>query len=163
LENGALFSPNGGHATLPLPGNLSGASYQLRVKLRELTAKESFDLVLPVGDQMVTFVLDGWPTTGRFTALNMVNKKEGRTLPQAVPGKVIRDSEEHDLEVTVRLDGENVTFTSALDGQPLYEWTGPTAALSLSSGWNCPPGAVGIGSMSIDWVVYEVKLKRLGK
>jgi len=35
---------------LPLPGKLSGTSYQVRVKLRQLTAKDAFHMVLPAGD-----------------------------------------------------------------------------------------------------------------
>ncbi len=42
LEGGALFSPGKPYATLPLPANLSGASYGVRMKLRQLTAKETF-------------------------------------------------------------------------------------------------------------------------
>jgi hypothetical protein len=163
LENGALFSPGKLYATLPLPGNLSGTSYQVRVKLRQLTAKDSFHLDLPVADRMVGFGLDEWPKDGFYTGLSQVEGKLLKNGPGAVHGKQVKDSEQHDLEVTVRLDGANATITATLDGQPLYEWTGPTADLSEYEKWASPPGALALGAKAADWVVYEVKIKRLEK
>ena len=100
---------------------------------------------------------------GHYTCLNMVNDKEGRYAPGVLHGRQVQDSEQHDLEVSVHPDGANATVTTTLDGQPLYEWTGPTAALSQSTGWHTAPGALALGSMAADWVVYEVKVKRLEK
>jgi WD40 repeat protein len=161
LEGGALFSPGQGFATLPLGVPLGGKSYQLRLKLRELSARESFDVLLPIGNNVATFVLDGWPSLGRFTSLNMIDRKEGKDLPDAVKGKVIPDANEHDLEITVRLDGPNATVTASFDGSPLYHWIGPHSAPQASDRWPVVPGNLEIGSMSGDWVVYEIKLKRL--
>ena len=161
LENGALFSPDKIFATLPLPGNLSGTSYQVRVKLRQLTAKDVFHLELPVADQMVGFDLDGSPRDGFYTGLQRVKDKGAKDAPGALHGKQVKDSEQHDLEVTVRPDGTNATITATLDDQPLYEWTGPTA--DLSPVWKTPPGTLALGTSAADWVVYEVKVKRLEK
>lgn len=163
LENGALFGSSKRFASLPLPGNLGNASYQVRVKLRQLTVKDVFHLELPVADRMVGFELDGQPGLGFYTGLDKVNGKMGKNLPGVVEGKQVKDSEQHDLEVTVRPDGANATITTTLDGQPLYEWTGPTAALSRDPAWKTPPGTLALGSIAADWVVYEVKVKRLGK
>ena len=159
MDNGALFSPIKRFATLPLPGNLSGTSYQVRVKLRQLTAKEVFHVILPVADRMVGFDLDG--SAGNWTGLVHVDGKWGKNLPGALAGKQVKDSDQHDLEVTVRLNGANATITVTLDDQPLYEWTGPTAALSRHSLWKTAPGSLALGTMAADWVVYEVKVKRL--
>ena len=163
MENGALFSPGKPFATLPLSGNLSGTSYQVRVKLRQLTAKNVFHLALPVADRMVGFDMDGSPADGFYTTLLRVNGKMGKNVPGAVHGKQVKDSEQHDLEVIVRLDGTNATITTTLDGQPLYEWTGPTADLSQHEKWITPPGTLALGTVAADWVVYEVKVKRLEK
>jgi len=73
----------------------------------------------------------------------------------------VKDSEQHDLELTVRLDGSNATVTATLDSQPLYQWAGPTADLSPDPRWATPPGSLALGTHTIDWVVYEVKVKRL--
>jgi WD40 repeat protein len=52
LKDGELFSPDANFATLPLPGEVSGTSYQVRVKLRQLAEKRVFHIVLPVADRM---------------------------------------------------------------------------------------------------------------
>ena len=160
MENGELFSPDKIWRTLPLPGELSGASYQVRVKLRQLAAKDVFHVVLPVGDRMTGFELDGY--NGKYTGLFLVNGKGGKDLPGVVVGKQVKDSAPHELEVTVRLEGANATITTALDTRPLYEWTGPTAALSQSTCWTTTePGALALGTSAADWAVSEVKVKRL--
>ena len=62
----------------------------------------------------------------------------------------------------MRLDGENATITAMLDGKPIYEWTGPTSALSLYPSWaTSEPGTIALGTYSGGWAVSEVKLKRL--
>ena len=91
MDNGALFSPGKPYATLPLPGDLSGTSYQVRVKLRQLAPKNVFHVVLPVGDRMVGFDLDGF--SGQYTGLVMVNGKFGKDLPGSLEGKQVKDSE----------------------------------------------------------------------
>jgi len=53
-------------------------------------------------------------------------------------------------------------FTT-LDGQPLYEWTGPAAMLDQRKGWAdaAKPGTLALGTQSNSWAVSEVKVKRL--
>ncbi len=53
-------------------------------------------------------------------------------------------------------------ITATLVGKPLYEWTGPTAALSQVKPWaTTEPGALALGTSASGWAVSEVKLKRL--
>jgi serine/threonine protein kinase/WD40 repeat protein len=161
MDNGVLFSPAGGFASLPLPGNLSGTSYQVRVRLRRLSEKLLFNLQLPVADRLVSFQLDAHPDMGGYTGLTMVQGKALRDLPGVARGKMIKDADQHDLEVTVRLDGGKANITATLDALSLYEWNGPVADLSTDPRWATPAGNLAVGSNSIDWVVYEVKVKRL--
>ena len=161
LENGALFSPNKRFATLPLPGDFSGASYQLRIKLRQLTAKESFSVLLPVGDHTVAFILDGGPPEGLYTALSKVNGKSAYDVPGAVHSKVVQDAEQHELELSIRLEGDQTKFTATLDEKPFYEWAGPTAALAIWEKYAAPPKSLSLTTHAADWMVYEVKVKRL--
>jgi serine/threonine protein kinase/WD40 repeat protein len=164
LKDGELFSPATNFATLPLPGEVSGTSYQVRVNLRQLPANSVFHVVLPVADRMCGFGFEGRVSDGIYTGLSLVNGKFGKDLPGVVEGKQISDTGPHDLEVTVRLDGGNATITTTLDGNPLYEWTGPTAALSQHKAWaTTEAGSLALGSMAGDWAVSEVKLKRLEK
>lgn len=161
MDNGVLFSPVTRFAVLTLPGNFSGTSYQVRVKLRQISAQKVFRLVLPVADQMVGFEIDGWSGKGYRTGLARVNGLETLNEPGSVHGRQVRDSELHDLGVTVRLEDAKATFTATLDSRPLYSWTGPVTALTQSPGWKPTPGALALGTMAADWVVYEVKVKRM--
>jgi len=161
LKDGELFSPTTKWATLPLPVEVSGTSYQVRVKLRQLTAKHVFHLVLPVADRMCGFDFEGRISGGIYTGLILVNKY-GKDLPDVVEGKLVNDTEPHEMEVTVGLDGANATITTTLDSKLLYEWTGPTAALSQAKLWaTTKPGVLALGTYSGGWVVSEVKVKRL--
>ncbi len=160
LKDGELFSPDTKWATLPLPVQLSGISYRVRVKLRQLPSKDVFHIVLPVADRMCGFELEGW--AGKYSGLGMVNGKLTKDMPGVVVGKQVKDTAPHDLEVTVRLDGANATITTTLDTRPLYAWTGPTAALSQDKYWaTTAPGALALGTYVGGWAVSAVKVKRL--
>ena len=136
----------------------------MRVNLRQLTAKDVFHVILPVADRMVSFELDGGKEDRRYTGLTQVNGKMADATPGSLHGKQVQDSDPHDLQVTVRLDGANATITTTLDGGPLYEWTGPTAALSQHADWaTTEPGTLSLGTFAGRWMVSEVKVKRLGK
>ena len=124
-------------ATLPLPGNFAGTSYQVRVKLRQLAGTDGFDLVLPVADRMVGLAV---MAVGRLLHRpEPVNGQFGQGLPGSRQGQQVKDSEPHELEVTVRLDGANADDHATLDARPLYEWTGPIAALSQRESWKNDP------------------------
>jgi len=160
LDNGILYSTEKPAAILPLSSNLGGTSYTVRVQLRRFAGNYGFHLVLPVGDRMTGFDLDG--SNSQYTGLQTVNRKGGKNLPGVVTGKQASNSEKHSLQVTVRLDGENATITTRLDGKPLYEWTGSTKALGQHSMWaGTDPGTLAVGVSSPDWMVSEVKMKRL--
>ena len=110
----------------------------------------------------MAFALDGLPAEGYFTGLNQVDGKRGKDLPGSVLGRQVKDSEAHELDVTVRLDGVNATITSTLDARPLYAWTGPIAALSLR--WpdlQKTADTLALLTFANDWLVLEVKAKRL--
>jgi serine/threonine protein kinase len=162
MKGGALHSPSVKFATLPLAGGFAGTSYQVRVRLRRLAAKDIFLVALPVGERMVGFYVDGNPAQGFDTALACVNGKFGKDVPGFVPGKQVKDSLPHDLAVSVRLDGANAKITSTLDTRPLFEWTGPISSLGLNTAWDgTPPAIIALGTVCDDWVVSEVKAKRL--
>lgn len=111
---------------MPLPGEVSGTSYTVRVKLRQLPAKSFFHVKLPVADQMCGFNLEvRQPDGSIYTGLSEVNGLSGKDMPGRVQGKLVNDAEPHELEVTVRLDGANATISTTLDGKPLSKWTDP--------------------------------------
>jgi WD40 repeat protein len=160
MDNGAVFSPDNRAATLPLPGNYAGASYQVRIGLRRIDPKNVLQIILPVGGRAVGFALDGYASS--FTGLSRVHNAEVKDLPGAVQGPQVTDAERHELELTVRIDAASAKITARLDGRPLYEWAGPIAELSVNDRWPAPPpGALALGAAAADWVVYEVQAKRL--
>ena len=164
LGQGELLSPAARYATVPLPGDLSGTGYQVHVKLRRIKGGAVFHVVLPVGDRMTGFELDGSsPGGGTVTSLILVNGKYGTEVPGFVDGRQINDNEPHVLEMTVYPDGANATISVALDARPLYEWTGPASALSQASGWAqvTQPGFLALGTMNNVWAVSAVKVRRL--
>lgn len=160
MENSALITPGNSFTVLPLPGNLTGTSFSVRVKLRELSKQRPFHIALPVADRMVGFAVDGFMENDGYTGV-MLNGRDIKDVPDAVRGGQVKDSDQHDLEVTVRLDGANATITSTLDGRSVYAWTGAITALSQNKKWASPPGQLAIGTASGNWVVSEVKVKRL--
>jgi eukaryotic-like serine/threonine-protein kinase len=160
-ESGALYSPDRGPAVLPLTVNLAGMSYQMQVRFRQLVAREVLHFVLPVGDRMVGFDLDGAPFAGHSTGLVKGGEKSASKLPGALLGKQIKDFEPHELDITVRLQGDTATITTLLDARPFHEWSGPTAALSQLPFWASPPGRLAIGAMSADWTVTGMRVRRL--
>lgn len=161
MRDGELFSPDRKYATLPLPADVSGTSYRVRMKLRRLTAKNVFHVVLPVADRMCGFELDGYFQGRACSGLILVDGNYGKDVPGAVDGKQVNDTAPHDLEVRVRLDGARATITTTLDTRPLHEWTGPISALSQHKAWaNTEPGSLALGTYDEGWVVSDVKVKR---
>jgi hypothetical protein len=165
LKDGKLARPDSKQVTFPMTCQVSRISYQVRAKLRQLDNTSFLHLILPVADRMCGFEIEGGRNLGGiYTGLMKVNGKVGKDIPGVVEGELINDTALHDLEVTVRLNGENATITAMLDGKPLYEWTGPTSALSLYPNWaSSEPGTIAFGTYAGGWAVSEVKLKRLEK
>ncbi|TWU51877.1 WD40 repeat domain-containing serine/threonine protein kinase [Rubripirellula reticaptiva] len=165
LEDSKLFSPVAQYAAIQMPANLSGTSYQVRVVLRQRDAKSVFHVVLPVADRMCGFELEGRPGIGIWSGLIQVKGQFGNRLPGAVEGKQVTDAQEHELEVTVRLDDANAIITATLDARPLYRWKGPQTDLSQHKSWAMTdPGFLALGScrsLANEWVVSKVKVKRL--
>lgn len=160
-QQGMLFSPDHGPAVLPLPVTLTGKSYQVEITLRQLVERDVFHVILPVGERMVGFDLDGAAFAGYYTGLVKVDGQWGKSLPGALHGKVIKDSEPHVLSLSVRLQGSAATITVTLDSRPLYEWSGAQSSLDAMPFWPCPPGRLAVGTMSADWAVPTIKVRLL--
>ena len=75
---------------------------------------------------MTGFDLDGFgatlPVQEIYSGLVLVNGKAGKDVPGAIPGKQVKDSAPHDLEITVRLSARTVQIVATLDDrQPIRE------------------------------------------
>ena len=110
---------------LPLPGNWSDTSYRVRLGLRQLAGRHGFHLMIPVGDRITGFEVDSWE--GKFTGLCGVKGKRANELPGAVAGRAkFKDSEPHELEVSVRLEGANAKISALLDTKRLTNGLAPS-------------------------------------
>ena len=156
-----LLSPDHGPAVLPLPVTLAGKSYEVEVTLRQLVERDVFHVVLPVGERMVGFDLDGAAFAGYYTGLVTVDGQWGKSLPGALHGKIVKDSEPHVLSLSVRLHDTAATITVTLDSRPLYAWSGAQSSLNAMPFWPCPPGRLAIGTISADWAVPTIKVRLL--
>ena len=118
-----------------------------------------------MADRQASFQLDipaGGYATSLITGVPQPDGAAEKAFPGTVHGQQVHDSELHELELTVRPEGDNVNFEARLDDQALYQWSGPLAALSLYPKWPpIPQGRLALGALAADWVVYEVKVKRL--
>jgi hypothetical protein len=79
-----------------------------------------------------------------------------------VRGKQVKESEVHEMEISVQLEAANARVAVRLDDQPFYQWSGPRSVLRPPS--NLPPvvpGSLALVTHCADWVVHAVKVKRL--
>jgi hypothetical protein len=163
LENGALTWSQKGSSFLPLLGDLAGSSYQVHVKAKRLVEKQGLLLFLPVGDGLVGAILDGYPETGFYSGLSTVNGLANGAIPGMAAGKRVNDSELHDFDLSVQQAGANVAISGTLDAKPLFAWSGPSASLGLHSAWKAaPPHSLTLRILDANWVVSELRVKRLG-
>jgi serine/threonine protein kinase len=167
--NGWLMSQSDLHSAadprklLALHGDFAGASYDIRIQLRHVTGGASFNVILPVADRMVQFVLEGYPELGSYSGFELVDGNEPQLVPGMPQGKQVTDDKPHDLGLTVRLDGAEVKLAVTLDDRPLCEWSGRATSLSLKKTWaTSPPGSLALGTFGGGWIVSEMKVKRLG-
>ena len=129
----------------------------MRVKVRQLTEKHGFHFALPVADRMTGFEFDGQSRGGHCTGLITVNGKHASALPGSLRDKQVRDSDQHELEVAVRLDGANAKITTTLDSRAQEAANrairGALLAYDRRHGWRGPEGHVDLadGATPADW------------
>jgi len=126
-------------ARIQIPVQPKG-SYQLRLSFvraerADADGSGGIGILLPVGDARTMLVLDH--DTVRANGLNLVN---GHGVghadnPATVLKRLVDDGVACDVEVTVRLDGDNVAITARTGGQSFLDWSGPQSALSLADDW----------------------------
>lgn len=161
MDRGRLHSARAVYGVVPMPGRYTNASYQAFFKIQQTSIDQGLPIVLPVGERMTGIDLDTW--SGKYTGLVVVDIKEIKDLPGVVNGKQITDTNIHELEVTVQLADANATINVSLDNSPLYKWTGQYASLSQHSAWATEPRVIGLGALTPNWAIHEVKVRRLAE
>jgi|GEM_PF-1804720 len=160
LEKGSLHTHNGPPTVLPLIPIAEGESYEVKVRLTRKGLRHVFVVGLPVGDRMVGFELDGLNGDEHYTGLNHVDGKRGSRLPGSLKGVQIADESAHDLLIRVQPSGPTATITATLDGKAIYSWSGPIASLDIEKHWSPGPGMMGIGALSDEWTVSELRVRK---
>ncbi len=162
FDNGALRSPDRMYATVPLPGEFANASYQLQLKFRRLTPKESLTVFLPVAGRQTGFMLDGYPNSGFVSGLHYVDGQGGSGQPNAVNSLQVNDSDMHQLDVVVRTGPVTCSVDVKLDERAFFRWTGLPTALSMNGRFSgLAPNQLGLGAHKPEWVIQGVRVKRL--
>lgn len=121
-----------------------------------------FRIFLPVGNRSARFQIDSWPNRGFRTGLEKVDGEGVLVSSHSLMGQIITDLKPHDLEVSVRIQGEEAAITSTLDSTPLHHWSGPISALDNNlrpPDW--PAGTLALATSADDWVVSSLKVKRM--
>ena len=162
LNAGELRSPDIKNATMSLPGEFVNTSYQLQLSFHRGDPREFLGVFLPVGTRQTGFVLDGYAPRGFRSGLHLLNGNTAYYDPQVIKGRQIDDHHPHQLEFLVHHDGLTSEIKVRLDDRPLYRWSGPTSALSMSPRIKgVTPGHLGLGSHYDEWTITAVRVRRL--
>lgn len=165
LREGKLFSPPRRHgAVLPVGPSLENCDYAVTLKIRELAVREVLHIVLPVGDRLTGFDLDGYQGIGaegaRVTSgLIQVSDDDPRRLAAKVDGKQVKGTTVHELKILVEREGDAVQIRVALNGRPIVSWGGPLENLTQHEFWRATaPGRLVIGTLADNWEVSGIEL-----
>ena len=165
LREGKLFSPPRRHGALLQAGpRLENCDYVVTIKIRELAVKEVLHVVLPVGDRLTGFDLDGYQGIGaggaRVTSgLIQVSDDDPRRTQAKAEGKQVNGTTVHELKILVETEGDGVQIRVALDGRTLVIWEGPLENLSQHEFWQgTAPGRLAIGTVADNWEVSGIEL-----
>jgi len=86
--------------------------------------------MLPVADRQVLLTLGGWPTTAKCSGLSMIHGQYAAVNETKVSPHQLTPGQQYEVEVEVRLKGDDASIKVKLDNQPFINWHGPTNALS---------------------------------
>jgi tetratricopeptide (TPR) repeat protein len=143
-------------ARAAVPVVLDG-SYVLRVGFTRTSAQGEVMVLLPAGTGSALLVLGD-----HNRLIRNVWYKGVVDNPTAMDGRL--DGNRHELEVTVRLSGDEARVEASLDGGPcLVPWKGPQAALLPPPYWHVPAGAtLAIGAHDAGVTFHSLRVRTLG-
>ena len=138
------------------------SSYQLQLSIRRQQPKDFLGVFLPVGTRQTGFVIDGYASAGGFSGLHLLDGNTAMHDPKAIKGKLIKEDGVHLFDLVVVHSGLTSEIIIRLNSQPLYRWEGPTSSLSMSPRiTGIAPGQINLGSHYAEWVVTEMRVRRL--
>ena len=162
LKDGELTSPNRRFSIVPLAGGFANLDYHLQVRFRRTVVRDSLHVFLPVSERQTSFMLDGYPTSGRLSGLHYLDGNGGPRQPGVVKGVQVKDRAAHVLDIYVRSGQPISSVEVRLDERPLYRWSGLTAGLSMNGNFTgLAADQIGLGAHTDEWTVEAVRVKRL--
>jgi hypothetical protein len=130
-------------------------SYDLEAKFTRNTSDDGVGFLLPAGAGNCLLGLSCWH--GQAHLIAYVDRRDNDAILR--PGTLV-NATPHTVQVSVRIDGDQVEITSRLDGQPCCQWKGDSRRLSVWHDWSLPDWRCpGIGSAGNGLTVHEFRLR----
>lgn len=120
-------------SSVPLPVELDGQSYDLRVECTRNRGQGSILVGLPVGSHFCTLALD---LPGDKSALSAIDRQEAAADATRRPS-TIASGKRYTVLAKVRLHAKTVTIEVLLDKEPYLKWSGDEGRISLPN-WSHP-------------------------
>jgi len=134
------------YSVLVLPVTVS-TTYDLEVEFTRNEGDKLVFVVLPVGGKQCMLMLDGGSGTRRASGLAQIDGRREWDNPTAVHGQRLENGRRYSALIRIGTMGDTATIEVSLDRQPLLQWTGRTAALSLFPALRVPdPRKPGLGA-----------------
>jgi hypothetical protein len=111
-----------------------GEEYDVEVSCKRVAGADSFNVGIVAGGRRVLAALDGWPTDGFLSGLDLVDKKDVRNNPTTVKGQFLQPDQTHTLTYSVRKEKIDI----AVDGKVVVSFRGEFDRLSLGSSYRTP-------------------------
>lgn len=111
-------------------------SYQISMNFTRRTGNDHFGIQLPFSDGRAVFVVDSAPPNGRVSLEGIdgrVRHESGQDLGVLAP-----IGQQRSLKVNVLQRGAHVDITAKLDGTEIYNWSGRSRRLIISSRYDTP-------------------------
>lgn len=154
-----LFAPDGGTVWLPLPVLPHGA-YELTAEFR----REFGQMVAFILPHHRGQVLAAFDAQKKASGLSMIGGKgpHDPDYPLKPVGAVLTSGKLHRAVFRVTPDGDRVRITGSLDGQELYQWSGPSRDLALHARWRLDrPDRVALAVAGVTVTFSRLELKVL--
>lgn len=156
----SVLAERNARITLPwsLPEGVINCEYAVEVDFELLGGKdEAVDLMLPIGDQSVTVVVNGWPDKGAITGLSEVNGQSALNSPYSRKGRLLAPTGKCTYSAVVKKIGNVATISFSINGQRIFLYNVDARFVTPDKGWEVGNGKIGFGSYERPVKVTDVR------
>lgn len=161
-QDNGIVCDNAGFARCFVPVSITG-SYQLNMRfVRPKKDPNTVAILMPVKNRMCEACFDAW--YGVLSGIQFIN---GAEVIKGKPGTVEQSKPfesgiEHEFQVIVHENEDNVVIKTSMDGTPLVTWTGKVEELSLPGSHAIPlSNGIGVAVWGSSVAVKSWKLRLL--